>query len=81
MQLPHEDWVFCLLLCCRTAARCKAAALERLLEDQLAIDTEAAAVVQAAADRHDQHWESLLQLKTKVDAVRDAVARKAEKSR
>lgn len=53
----------------------------RLGASQAAIKAGAAAVAEAAADQHARHLQSLLTLKTKVDEVREAVAKKAEKTR
>lgn len=60
---------------------CQAEARERLAASQVAIAAGATAVAHAAAGKHSKHWESLLQLKAKVDEIRDSVAKKAEKTR
>lgn len=70
------------LLClCRTAAQCQSLARGRLSASQAAIKSAAAAAAEAVAGQHSRHLESLMQLKAKVDEVRQCTAKNAEKAR
>lgn len=66
---------------CRTAIQCQTVARERLAGSLTAIKSGAGAAAEAAAGQHARHMESLLQLKAKVDEVREATSKNAEKAR
>lgn len=61
--------------------QCQSLARERLSASQAAIKLGAAAAAEAVAGQHARHLQSLMQLKAKVDEVRQCTAKSAEKAR